>query len=304
MRLEQLYHIVEVAQAKSISMAAERSYISQPAISASVTKLELELGISLFKRTNQGVTPTDVGELVIEKAIEIIDRIEEMKAIAKTNAQAFSGSLHLAVEPSICNTIMLNILTTFKHKHPNVHVLLKVGESNNVIRDIQSGKVDFGIVLKTKELAEAKELVSKELFQDKLVLLAGPNHKLSARGEATLAEALEEPLVLYNTEYVTECGISEILKRHRDGPLNVAYRLDDFKMIEQVVSMNAGVAFVPQFMAEYDLINRGFKVVRISDQELDTGLAMVWTKRHHLSLVEKELIATIKSLCSMCQFFS
>ena len=101
MRWEQLYHIVEVAQSKSISLAAEHTYISQPAISSSISKLELELGVSLFKRSNQGMLPTEVGEQVIKKAIDIIDQIEEIKDVARKNAMEGTSLIVSHIWPTI-----------------------------------------------------------------------------------------------------------------------------------------------------------------------------------------------------------
>lgn len=300
MRLEQLYHIVAIAQTGSISLAAERSYISQPALSSSVSKLELELGVPLFKRSNQGVQLTEIGEAVILKAMEAIDLLEDIKAIAEESTHTLTGSIHLAVEPFISNTIMVNILTTFKHRHPNVNVLMKVGESNNNLRDIAAGKADFGVLMKTCELPEEKDLCLKELFKDQLVLLVSHDSQLAVQPSVTLAEALAQPLVLYNTEFATDCGISELLKKH--GNFKVAYRLDSFPMLEEVISLNLCAAFAPKFMSDY-FRNKGSIVpLDISDAQLDVSIALAWTKRHHLSLIEKELMETIKALSSTCEF--
>lgn len=302
MRLEQLYHIIDVSQSKSISLAAERSFISQPAISASISKLEVELGVTLFNRTSQGVTPTELGEQVIETAMEIIDKLDEIKAITKTAAIALHGNINIAAVPSMCNTMMLNAITTFKYKHPKVHVMLKVGESNNILHDVQSGKVDFSIILKTDELLKDKNIYFKELFTDELVLLVGKSSPLADKKSVTMEEALQQPLVLYNTEYITNCGLSELLSKY--GPLEIAYRFDDFKIIEQVISSSTCVSFVPKFMSDYYLEQHSLIPIPINTVQLEACFVIIWTKRHHLSLIEKEFINTIKSLCSMCQFLT
>ncbi|HWR09320.1 LysR family transcriptional regulator [Sporomusa sp.] len=300
MRLEQLYHIIEVAHCKSISLAAERVFISQPAISASITKLEVELGVNLFKRTSQGVYPTELGESVIQKAMEIVDKIEEIKGITKTNALALNGTINVAADPSICNTILVNALTTFKYRHPNVHVMLKVGESNNILHDVQSGKIDFSIILKTDELVQTKNIHAKELFQDDFIILTGKDSPLATKKAVSLDTALQQPLVLYNTQYVTNCGLSELLSRH--SPLKIAYRFDDFKIIETVVASSTCIAFAPKFMTEYYLQTGSIIPIPIKDNPVKASFVIIWTRSHHLSLVEKEFINTVKSLCSMCEF--
>lgn len=99
MRLEQLYHLVEVAKYNSISIAAERIYITQPAVSASISKLEDELGVLLFKRTTKGAYPTDIGQTIIEAAEEILQKVDFIKELANTSALA--GNVTIATIPSM-----------------------------------------------------------------------------------------------------------------------------------------------------------------------------------------------------------
>lgn len=300
MRLEQLYHIVEVAQSKSISLAAEHTYISQPAISSSISKLELELGVSLFKRTNKGMIPTLIGEEVIQKSSDIIDQLEEIKNIARKNAMELTGDISVAVEPSFCNTIMVNILTTFKYKHPKVNIMLKVGESNDILHDVLAGKADIGIILKTKELVEAGNIVIKELFKDELALITGKQSNLAQKKCISIKEALDQPLALYNTGYESSCAISQVLNKY--GKLNIAYRFDNSNIIEEVVAAGTCISFVPKLMGGYYDNLDSISMLEIDDVHLRVDVVMIGAKRHRISSVEKELIKTIKTLCPRCEF--
>ena len=300
MRLEQLYHIVEVAQSKSISLAAEHTYISQPAISSSISKLELELGVSLFRRTNKGMIPTLIGEEIIQKSSDIIDQLEEIKNISRKNALELTGDISVAVEPSFCNTIMVNILTTFKYKHPKVNIMLKVGESNDILHDVLSGKADIGIILKTKELVEAGNIVIKELFKDELALITGKQSKLVQKKCISIKEALDQPLALYNTGYESSCAISQVLNKY--GKLNIAYRFDNSNIIEEVVAAGTCISFMPKLMVGYYNNSDSISMLEIDDVHLKVDVVMIWAKRHRISSVEKELIKTIKILCPRCEF--
>lgn len=300
MRLEQLYHVVAVAQTGSISMAAERNYISQPALSSSISKLELELGVPLFKRSNSGVQPTDIGETVIQKALRTIELLEEIKGIAEESNRMLTGDIHLVVDPFIGNTIMVNALTGFKGVRPHVNVLMKVGESNNNLRDIAAGKADFGVLMRTGEATGEKDLCYRELFKDRLILLVGRDSQLARYSAITLMEAMSQPLVLFNTEFSTDCAISSLLRRH--GPFNATYRLDSFPMLEKVVSMNQCAAFAPGFMRSYFSRRGNIVPIDIADAELEISMVVSWTRKHHLSLVEKEMIETIASFCCTNEF--
>ena len=296
MRLEQLAYLVAVHESKSISLAAERTHISQPALSSAISKLEDELGVILLKRTNFGAHLTEIGELIIIKAKDVLNTVDDIKSIAHGDSIELNGNISIAVEPSINITVMPDILTTFKHNHPKVNALLKVGESNNILRDVESGKADFGIILKTDAFGKAKDINYKDLFSDELVIITGKNSEI-ARGSAnmTLEKALSLPLLLYNTEYITNCGVSSVLQKY--GNINVSFRVDNLEMMEKILSQGKTIAFVPRFMADEYIKSSKIGKLIISDARLEVSVILIWLNRHHLSMVEKEFIKVIRTVC-------
>lgn len=297
MRLEQLTYLIAVHESKSISLAAERTHISQPALSSAISKLEDELGVVLLKRTNVGAHLTEIGEQVIIIAKEVLNKVDEIKCIAHGDSIELNGNISIAVDPSINITVMPEILTTFKHNHPKVNAILKVGESNNILRDVQSGKADFGIILKTDAFCKSKDIYFKDLFSDEFVIIAGINCKLTmGLSIMTLEKALSLPILLYNTEYITDCGVSSVLRKY--GDLNVSYRVDNLEMMEKILSQGKTIAFVPQFMADEYLKSGMIKKITLSDAHLEVSIILIWLNRHHLSMVEKEFIKVIKTVCS------
>jgi len=297
MRFEQLTYLVAVHESKSISLAAERTHISQPALSSAISKLEDELGVVLLKRTNSGARLTEIGELIIIKAKEVLNTVDEIKSIAHGNSIELNGNISIAVEPSINITVMPDILTTFKRDHPKVNALIKVGESNNILRDVESGKASFGIILKTDAFCKSKDLNYKELFLDELVIIAGNNCEIVTESSTmTLDKALSLPILLYNTEYITNCGVSSVLQKY--GNLNVSYRIDNLEMMEKLLSQGKTIAFVPRFMADEYVKSSKITKITISDISLEISIILIWLNRHHISVVEKEFIKVIKTVCS------
>ena len=293
MRLEQLYYLIAVYKSQSISLAAERSHISQPALSSSISKLEDELGVHLLKRTNEGVYPTEMGKAIIQKAQKIIEVVEEIHAISRADVLELNGNVSIAIEQHVNMTLMPKVLTVFKHSYPKVTIMQKVGESNNILRDIQSGKADFGIIIKTGELEKAKDIHFKELFCDELVVITGKGNPIARKGNITIEEALRQPIILMNTEYTTNCGISEIL--HKYGVMNVAFRVDNIPMLEKLLRQGRSIAFVPRFVANEYTQSKEIVLLEINDISLNISIVTIGSNRHHLSLAEKELIKVIRS---------
>ena len=295
MRLEQLAYLVAVQEFKSISLAAERAHISQPALSSALSKLEDELGVVLLTRTNSGAHLTEIAELIIIKAKEVLNIIDDIKSVAQGNSTELNGNISVAADPGVNITIMPDILSTFKHNHPKVSTFLKVGESNNILQDVRSGKANLGIILDTEEFCQSKDINCKKLFSDKFVIITGTNSKVDLES-ISLKQALSFPILLYNTEYITNCGVSSLLRKF--GEINVSYRVDNLEMMEKILSQGESIAFVPQFMADEFVKGNKIKKILIKDADLEVSVILIWSNRHHLSLAEKEFIRVIKGACS------
>ncbi|AFM40591.1 transcriptional regulator [Desulfosporosinus acidiphilus SJ4] len=295
MRLEQLAYLVAVQESKSISLAAERAHISQPALSSAISKLEDELGVVLLTRTSSGAQLTEVAESIIIKAKEVLNIIDDIRSLGRGNSVELNGNISVAADPSVNITIMPEILTTFKHNHPKVNTLLKVGESNNILQDVKTGKANFGIIFNTEESCQAKDINCKELFTDEFVIITGSNSKITQK-TITLNQALSLPVLLYNTEYITNCGVSSLLRKY--GDINVSYRVDNLEMMEKILSNGESIAFVPQFMADEFAKSNKIRKIIIDGAHLEASIVLIWSSRHHLSLVEKEFIRVIKACCS------
>lgn len=293
-RLEQLYHLVEVAQTRSISLAAERFYVSQPAISSSISKLEEELGVMLFKRTSQGAIPTEIGETIIQKAWEILDRIEEIKHVASASSVSLSGSISVSSIPGMCDAILPNALSLLNKKHPDVNVLLKMDESVNILSDVQTGRSDIGIVILTEEI-QGKDVNSEELLSDEFVIYAGKNSPLSGKDSVSIKEVLSQPFAAYNDEFIkNNGGISSILRKFGDP--KVTFRFSSVETIKRAVAEGTVIAFFPKFMAKGDIYLQSGRILSlpINDAHLSISIGLIWSKRHRFSSSEKKFIEILK----------
>lgn len=298
MRLEQLSYLIAVHEYESISQAAERIHISQPALSSAISKLEDELGVVLLTRTTSGVRLTEIAELIVDKAIEVLNLVDDITSIAQNNSAELSGNISVATIPSVNITVMPDILTTFKNSNPKVDIFIKVGESNNILQDIETGKANLGIIYNTDAFRQSKDMNSKELFSDQYVIITGKNnpHFDVKSGSISLEQALTLPILLYNTEYITNCGVSSLLRKY--GSFNVSYRVDNLEMMKKILSQGDSIAFVPSFVADKFIQSTNIKTILINDTVLNVSIVLIWSKRHHLSLVEKEFTKVIQDVCS------
>ena len=142
-----LYHIFfTVATCKNISAAAKELYISQPAISKAISKLEQNLDTKLFVRNSRGVSLTTEGELLFEQvqlAFSFIKNGEEKVRLAN---ELGIGHLSIGVSTTLCKYVLLPYLQEFTQNNPHIQISISCQSSTETLEALQNGKVDIGLI--------------------------------------------------------------------------------------------------------------------------------------------------------------
>lgn len=145
------YHIFyTTAKCGSISRAAEELFISQPAVSKSVKKLEEQLGTTLFVRNKKGVTLTDEGKILYRYISSAFSSIQEGELHLKRNRELEVGRIHIGVSTTLCKHIMLPPLNRFIHENPHITVTIDCLSSAETAARLCENKLDVGLVVETK----------------------------------------------------------------------------------------------------------------------------------------------------------
>lgn len=140
----------EVAKSGNISKAAETLYISQPAVSKSITKLEQSLGHTLFTRSKKGVRLTEEGETLFQHLSSAFESIEVAEKTLKRIGQLGMGQLRIGVSTSLCKYILLPYLQDFIRDNPHVKVSIECNPTYETIQLLKQGKIDIGLICETQ----------------------------------------------------------------------------------------------------------------------------------------------------------
>ncbi|MBO5166430.1 MAG: LysR family transcriptional regulator [Lachnospiraceae bacterium] len=142
-----LYHIFyEVASCGNISGAARNLFISQPAISKAISKLESNLSTTLFLRSSRGVKLTPEGELLFKQIETAFHAINQGEAQLLKNQQLGVGQLSIGVSTTLCKYMLLPYLQTYIRENPHVKLSIYCQSSLETIAALESGKLDIGLV--------------------------------------------------------------------------------------------------------------------------------------------------------------
>lgn len=206
MHLEQLGYVWEVAKCHSISIAAERLHITQPAVSQAIKNIEDIMGEEIFVRSKNGVFPTAFGEQLLPQVQEVIKAGERLYETAAQYHRppdlAFTGYLRLSVNPALSYSIFQELLPSFSKRYPKVKLYIHECISDEVVADILDGSCDFGVVICDEEAIGKyrgyEQLRTQHLFTEKTYIITQVDSPLARKSSVSLNDIKDYPLSTTN----------------------------------------------------------------------------------------------------------
>jgi DNA-binding transcriptional LysR family regulator len=190
--LRQLEYFAAVARNRNFTRAAEELYVTQPALSQQVRRLERELGLELLARTSAGVELTPAGRELLERAESILAEVGRARAVMDEHAGVTRGFLRLAAAPGELLRLPAE-LAAFHQTHPGVRIALRHGSAREVLEALRRGAADLAL-LALADGVDLGGLAAEPLRDEPLRLIAAPGEAL---GEAVaVAELSTRPLIL------------------------------------------------------------------------------------------------------------
>ena len=193
--MSQLAAFVAVAEAGTISGAAEKLHISPSALSASVTELERALQTQLLhRRKAKGVTLTPAGDQVLPRARHLLYQAAELEADARGDEHGVSGVVRLGCYPSLAPTVLPALLSAFTQSHPDARVEVAENTQDQLTRGLESGELDLAVMYDL-DLEPTWRTATLAHLRPRVVLPAG--HRLAESANAVdLAHLRKDPMVL------------------------------------------------------------------------------------------------------------
>lgn len=298
MLMEQIFMFNRIAREKSISKAALASHISQPALSQQMQRLEEELGVQLFERSNRGITLTAAGEVMEKYSEQFLETYSDLKAELE-NLSAYSGTFKIAATPVACNYALPCCLFKVNHKYPNYSFSLNSVPSSEVIHRILHGQADLGFIVgKTEE-----KLNCKLAFSDKICLVVNNNFHMADR--ITMGDLRKIPMVMLNEQFSSYRLLCQYLalEGYPVENLKVMYQLDSTESVKSTVMAGHGAAFLPYITVKKEVYQKQIKIIPVTGFDLNYDVYSIY--RPHsgkanpaLEEITKYFISIVsKSIC-------
>lgn len=225
MRLDQLVYIKEIERQQSISKAARELFVSQPSLSVALNNLEQEIGVPIFIRSKQGVMPTLMGQVVLDKAATILQMVEELREIKQLTDQEIEGEMTIFLPFLSSGDLGYYLVTYFQEKYPKVRLKLIESDVMKSIQGLVKAQADVAIVdfwameeKRIRQVAEEANLMYGFVAIDELCLFVGKNHPLTA-STYVVSEDLTDYPISSNRHRLWEYFSGHVPKGLRQGDL-------------------------------------------------------------------------------------
>ena len=240
-----------VANAGNISKAAKELYISQPAISKSIQKLEESLNCKLFLRSSRGVLLTEEGSLLYDHVREAFESLSEGEEKLKRSIELGVGHLQIGVSTTLCKYLLLPYLKEFIHQNPHVNISIKCQSTYETLKLLDENKIDIGLIGKTENL-KGISFYPLETIEDIFVANNEYLDNLKARGVNRDQILENSTLMLLDKNNITRQYIDDFFQENH---ITVADSIDvsNMDLLIDFAKIGVGCACVIKNFVENEL---------------------------------------------------
>ena len=243
MNLQQLEYILAVDKFRHFAKAAEHCRVTQPTLSAMIQKLEEELGLKLFDRNLQPVSPTPAGYKIIEQARKVVFQANIIKDLAKEEKQSLKGTFYLAVLPTIAPYLLPRFFQQLTDQHLDLDIRILEMKSSQIITGLQKGEIDAAIIANSPS----------ELFLNGDILYYEQFYGYVSRNESIFKNELirssdidGERLWLLDEGHCFRDQLMRFCQMEKVKVRQSTYRLGSMETFMRMVESGNGITFIPE----------------------------------------------------------
>jgi LysR family hydrogen peroxide-inducible transcriptional activator len=250
MTLVQLEYIVALDALKHFAKAAAHCHITQPSLSMQVQKLEEELGIQIFIRSNP-ITTTETGQIVIEQAKKILSEARNMQQLVHQEKNIVAGALKIGIIPTLAPYLLPQFIQAFIKQYPQVHISIHELTTEHIIKQLKNGTLDAGILATPLNIADLKETV---LFNEEFVAYVSRRDKLFTKKYLLPGDIDVHRMWLLEEGHCLRSQVMNLCALQKDSSTekHFDYAAGSIETLKRFVDKNGGITLLPE-LATYDM---------------------------------------------------
>ena len=283
-----------VAQLKSFSLAADHLSLRQPTVSAHVRELEEKLGGKILNRVGGGVTPTALGQVLLERAKALLGLKRETLAALDHFHGRVRGELLIGGSNIPGEYILPRKLGAFIKKYPEVKPILRIGDSAGIVETVLDGEVEVGFV---GFKGEDRRLSFQKIWRDEMVLTVPKGHPWARHKSVDVSVLAKEGFISREGGSGTWRSIRNLLSRKGQEPeklLRVIMELGSTEAVKEALIAGLGISILSRTSIQREIRDGLLKEVAIRGLKLERDFFLLFHRRRPLSPVSQAFIHFLK----------
>lgn len=269
MNTRDLKYLVALDDHRHFGKAAEACFVSQPALSMQIKKLEETLGVTLLERTNKSVLLTETGIAITERARHILHQVEEMRDHAKLAKDPYSGELKIGIIPTLAPYLLPLIIPSLAKKFPKVSFYLIEEQTALLIEKLKIGKLDAALL--ALPVAETG-FATSTLFEEEYLLAVPATHTLAKRKIIKQNDLHDQNILLLEEGHCMRTQTLALChKMNASEPQN--FRATSLETLRHMVAAGNGITLMPKLAYQ---ANDGVSYIPFSSPKPTRSIGLYW----------------------------
>ena len=293
MNLRDLKYLVSLAEHKHFGRAASASFVSQPTLSTQIKKLEDELGVALVERTPRKILLTEVGREIAQRARDVLNEVEQIKAIAQRTKDPESGTVRLGIFPTLGPYLLPHVIPKIRKRFPRLELLLLEDKTEAVLKLLREGRLDAGILALP---IHDEQLHQEFLFEEPFVLAVPEHHPLAVRKILKLDDLADQTVLLLEDGHCLRDQALDVCQL-AGASEKTGFRATSLETLRQMVAANVGVTLLPVLAVKPPVApSPDIRLIEFRRPAPSRRIAMVWRKSAAMGAFLEQLAAILRTL--------
>ncbi len=294
MTIQQLEYILAVEKYRHFGQAAESCFVTQPTLSAQVSKLEKELEVILFDRSKMPVIPTEIGVKIIEQAKRVVSESKGIVELVSQLKGDISGVIKLGIIPTLSPYLLHRFIKNFLDKYPNVKLQVEETVTEEIIRKLKNDELDLGIVATP---LDETGILEKPMFYEKFYAYLSQNHPLLAQAEINPEDLDSDDMWMLQQGHCLRDQVLNLCNQTKFERMNFHYESGSLEGLINMVNQYTGITLLPE-LATMNLREEEKQRLRkfageAPMREISIVLTRSFLKQKLVELLYKEITASI-----------
>ncbi|HUX90649.1 MAG TPA: hydrogen peroxide-inducible genes activator [Gallionellaceae bacterium] len=241
MTLNELRYIVAVSQERNFRRAAERVFVSQPALSLAIQKLEEELGVQIFERSRTAVSMTPIGELIVAQAQRALEEAAQVKEIASQGKDQLAGTLRLGAIYTVGPYLLPELIPVLKRKAPHMPLEMEENQTANLEALLANGRLDVIIIALP---FGGPGIATQPLYDEDFSVVVPLEHSWVKKKQIKTAELVTEKILLLNSGHCFSNQVREACAEFNSA-VGEIQQGNSLETIRNMVASGLGITVLP-----------------------------------------------------------